>query len=301
MSVNFTLAMSSTPKINIVFLTDCLADLAGGAEKQIYELAKRLDKDRFNVIVVSLDCYGNASSELIESAGAQLFIFRVKRIYGLSGLVQGLRFRAFLKKNHIDIVQTYHFSSDMWGTFWAHLAGVPVVISNRRDMGFWRGKHHVWAYRLFNRWVNKIVVVSNSIKKMVMMTEGVAENKIEVIYNGVDLKKFEALPTIKRELGIKDNELVIMHVANLKPIKGHPFLIQAAAAAAKVFPNFKIVLIGKDEFNGQLHKQAQELGISDKITFLGKRGDVSRLLSAADICVLTSLSEGMSNAILEYM
>src|SRR3989338_3556795 len=106
MSVNFTLAMSSTPKINIVFLTDCLADLAGGAEKQIYELAKRLDKGRFNVIVVSLDCYGQASSELIESVRAKLYIFRVKRVYGLSGVVQGFRFRSFLKRQKADILQT---------------------------------------------------------------------------------------------------------------------------------------------------------------------------------------------------
>src|SRR3989338_556229 len=237
MSVNFTLAMSSTPKINIVFLTDCLADLAGGAEKQIYELAKRLDKDRFNVIVVSLDCYGNASSELIESAGAQLFIFRVKRIYGLSGLLQGLKFRSFLKEKRIDILQTYHFSSDMWGTFWAHLAGVPVVISNRRDMGFWRGPHHVKAYRLLNRWVNRIVVVSDAVKQMVIKTEGVPPEKIEVIYNGIDSRESAAVPPssqVKKELGIKEEELVIMHVANLKSIKGHSYLLKAASLIAKV-------------------------------------------------------------------
>src|ERR1700691_386278 len=125
-------------KTNIVLLTDCLADLAGGAEKQIYELAGRLDKSKYNVFVVSLDCWGKASRELIESTGSQLNIFRVVRIYGISGLVQGIRFYNFLRQNQIKIILTYHFSSDMWGTFWGHLAGVPVIMSNRRDMGFWR-------------------------------------------------------------------------------------------------------------------------------------------------------------------
>jgi glycosyltransferase involved in cell wall biosynthesis len=170
-------------------------------------------------------------------------------------------------------------------------------------MGFWRGPHHVWAYRLLNRWVTKIVVVSESIKKMVMETEAVAPERIEVVYNGIDLKEFSGAAdwTIKKELGIKEDEKVIMHVANLKPIKGHGFLFQALAAIGKIGPKFKLVLIGKDEFNGRLQSLAKDLNISDKIIFLGKRTDVARLLPAADICVLPSLSEGMSNAILEYM
>ncbi len=285
-------------KVNIVLLTDCLADLAGGAEKQIFELAKRLDKNRYNVLVVSLDCVGKASSQLIESIGCRLIIFRVVRVYGFSGLRQGLQFLKFLKQEKVDMVMTYHFSSDMWGTFWSRLAGVPVILSNRRDMGFWRMSWHVAAYRIVNRWVKKIVVVSESVKNMVIATEHVAQEKIEVIYNGVELSPVTSL---KRELEIKDDEIVIMHVANLKPVKGHTYFLQAVAQIINEYPKIKIVLIGKDEFNGAIQKQAKELGIEDKIIFLGQRNDVGRLLSAADICVLPSVSEGMSNAILEYM
>ena len=91
-------------KTNTLLLTDCLADLAGGAERQIYELAKRLDKNKLNVIVASLDCEGTAPKELIESTGCPLEIFRVKRIYGISGFLQGIRFYKFLRQKKIHIL-----------------------------------------------------------------------------------------------------------------------------------------------------------------------------------------------------
>ena len=85
-------------KINVLFLTDCLADLMGGAERQIYELARSSDKDRFQVTVASLECVGSAPADLFKELGCGFETFRVKRIYGLSGLIQGIRFWKFLKK-----------------------------------------------------------------------------------------------------------------------------------------------------------------------------------------------------------
>src|SRR3990167_7592508 len=134
---------TDSPKKNIILLTDCLADLTGGAERQIYELAKGLDKDKFNVTIASLECVGQAPRHLIEGIGCRFVDFRVKRIYGLSGFIQGIRFWRFLRREKIHILQTYHFSSNIWGTLLAHLAGVKLIISNRRDMGFWRTPRHV--------------------------------------------------------------------------------------------------------------------------------------------------------------
>jgi len=290
-------------KKHIVLLTDCLADLAGGAEKQIYELARGLNKNLYDVHVVSLDCSGKAPRELIESTGSKLHVFRVVRVYGLSGLIQGIRFWHFLRKNRIDVLLTYHFSSDMWGTFWGHGAGVNMIISNRRDMGFWRNKLHIQAYRWLNPWVHKIVVVSKSIKDMVMRDEGVEAQRIEVIYNGVHLppKTHQDLQDLRHSLDLDINDTVIIHVANLKPVKGHKYLLEALSEIVKQRSHVKLMLVGKDELNGELQQMAQRLGIADKVLFLGKRGDISNLLRIADICVLPSLSEGMSNSILEYM
>ncbi|MBF0503850.1 MAG: glycosyltransferase [Candidatus Omnitrophica bacterium] len=292
----------SQRKINIVLLTDCLGDITGGAEKQIFEMARRLPKDQYNVFIASQEAQGETSAKLIQSINCQLHIFRVVRIYGLSGLIQGLRFFSFLRCNSIDVLMTYHFGSDIWGTFWGHLAGVRYIISNRRDMAFWRKRTQVTSYRILAPWVNKIVTVASVIKQMIIETENISPDKIEVIYNGVELPKTSVdFTEVKKQLGFGLQDTVIMHVANLRPIKGHKYLIEAFAKIAPHFPNAKLVLIGKDELNGKLQDLVQRLGISPQTLFLGQRNDVSNLLAIADICVLPSLSEGMSNAILEYM
>jgi len=111
------MTLRNPSKKRIVLLTDCLVDLAGGAEKQIYELARGLDKSIYEVHIVILNFCGQGSKEILEATGSQVQVFRVIRVYGLSGLIQGFRFYKFLKDNRINILLTYHFSSDMWGRF----------------------------------------------------------------------------------------------------------------------------------------------------------------------------------------
>lgn len=301
-------------KTKVVFLTDCLAGLAGGAERQILELAGGLDKKKYDITIASLECEGRAPRDLVESAGCRLAAFPVKRVYGLSGILEGFRFVRLLKQNRTDILMTYHFSSDIWGAVTGKIAGVPIIISNRRDMGFWRGRRHVLAYKMINRYARKIVVNARAAKELFMREENIPEQKFEVIYNGVGLQDTRHKDTrhktqdtrahdarLKKSLGIKNDDVVIAHVANIKPVKGHVYLLKAFAETAARHPKARLLLIGEDKLNGRMHALAEELGVTERVLFLGKRDDVVSLLRLADICVLPSLSEGMSNAILEYM
>ncbi len=292
-------------KGKILLLTDCLIDPeAGGAERKVFDLAKGLDKSKYDVILGTLDCEGSTPENIVKEMGASLVVFRVKRIYGLSGLIQGFKFMRFLKSNQVDVIQTYHFSSDIWGTFYGWLAGVKLIVSNRRDMGFWRKSWHVMAYKCVNRLVKQMIVVSTAVKKVLIETEGVKEEKIQVIFNGVSndaLDNVADLNELRDSLQISKDDLVIVHVANFKRVKGHIYLLEAMRDVVSKFANVKLLLIGEDEFEGELQMKAKDFLIDKNILFLGKRDDVSSLLCLADICVLPSLSEGMSNAILEYM
>jgi len=192
----------------------------------------------------------------------------------------------------------------MWGAFLAHLAGINLIISNRRDMGFWRTPKHVVAYKWVNRRVQKIVVVSDSIKRLVISEEGVPEEKIAVIYNGIHLSPNNGSQTknlTKKDIKAKEDDIVIMHVANLTPVKGHAHLLQAMARMLPECPKAKLVLVGEGPLRGQLTEMVEQLSLTGHVVFLGKREDARQLLDMADICVLPSLSEGMSNSILEYM
>ena len=287
---------------NIVLLTDCLTDLTGGAERQIFELAKRINKAAYQLILASLECGGSAPPDIAEATGCRLEAFPVKRIYGLSGILEGFRFARFLKKNNVDVLMTYHFSSDIWGTFWARIAGVPVIISNRRDIGFWRKKHHVLAYRFVNRGVTRIVTNTQANKRLIIEQECLSEDKIQVIYNGVSQPvTSDQEPATRDQFDISEKDLAIMHVANIRLVKGHQYLLQAFAKIIPQYPHVKLVLIGEDRMGGQMQELAKSLQIENHVVFAGKQENVRELLGLADICVLPSLSEGMSNAILEYM
>jgi len=293
---------NSKEKINIVFLTDSLADLAGGAERQIFELAKRLNKERYSITIASLESVGQVPPELIHSISCQLETFPVKRIYGLSGILEGFRFIRFLRKSRTNILMTYHFGSDIWGTCMAKIAGVPVIISNRRDMGFWRTRRHIFMYRIVNRWVKKIIVNAEAIKKLIQSEEFLSDKKVSVIYNGIDcLSEIKSNLDIRKELGLTQDDFIFMHVANLRSVKGHSYLLKSFSKAINECSRVKLLLIGEGELREELQGLVKELGIDKNIFFLGKRENIRSLITQADVCLLPSLSEGMSNSILEYM
>lgn len=291
-------------KLNIILLTDCLSTLQAGAEKQIFELARRLDKTRYDITVVCMESDGPCPAEIRNNLNCPYFALPVKRIYGLSGIRYGMQFYRQLKKKKADILLTYHFGSDIWGAFWGKLAGVKTIISNRRDMGFWRSFHHTWAYKLINPLVKKIVVVSAAVKDQVVREDGIPEDKIKIIYNGIN---YPITPDYRRINELKDNyhiaadDCVILHTANLKPIKGHIYLLEALAKIIPQYPKVKLLIIGEGPIRGELSALAFELKIQKNVIFTGKVPNALQILDIAHIGVLPSLSEGMSNALLEYM
>jgi glycosyltransferase involved in cell wall biosynthesis len=304
---------STKLKKKIVLLIDCIDALHSGPSRQIYELIKHADKTRSDIFMASLECGSPGPKELLESAGCRFMAFPVKRVYGLDGFYQGLLFLYFLKRQKIDILMTYHFSSDVWGTIWGRLAGVPTIISNRRDMGFWRKHHHIWAYKMINKWVSVIVVVGKAVKESVMHEERYPFERIRVIPNGIDPQApaIRGPYSLRKALDIADHEVIIICVANLYRVKGHAYLLKAFAdlessRAQTEKPQVRLIFAGDGDLKESLVRQARSLSLiggksPDKVIFLGKREDVRDILRDVDICVLPSLSEGMPNAILEYM
>lgn len=290
-------------KINLVLLIDVLQDTTGGAERQVFELAQRLDKKRFNVHLRIL--HQDYVPAEIKGLGIYAQALGMKRIYGLDGLRKGCEFARFLKKERIDVLMTYHFSSDLWGAYWGRKTNARII-SNRRDEGFWKKWFHRLAYRLTNRRVDKICVVSKAVLRKVIAEEGISPQKVSLFYSGVDFNRFETKADslgLKRKIGLTDTATIIGCVGNLKPVKGHKFLIEAAKEILVSFPDTHFVFAGEDEFEikGTLEQEIQRNNVNSNVHLLGRRTDIPRLLQIMDICVLPSLSEGLSNTLLEYM
>ncbi|MCM8773771.1 MAG: glycosyltransferase, partial [Candidatus Omnitrophica bacterium] len=273
-------------RTKILYLIDKLKP--AGAQKHLRELLSVIDKEKFETKLVTLEELG------------------IKKIYGLSGLKGFIRLVKLMKKEGFDIVHTYLFSENILGVIAGKIVGVKTIITSRRDTGMLReGKfRHILSYRLTNRWVDKIVCVSEGVKRVVLNKEKVKPEKIEVIYNGVDLEKFNVQDSnsmVKEQLKIEPDDFVVGMIANFSWIKGHKDFIQAIPLILEEVPNTTFLFIGDGHLRKEIETEVKNTSYKDKVLFLGSRNDIPELLLIMDISVNASYSEGMSNTILESM
>jgi glycosyltransferase involved in cell wall biosynthesis len=139
-----------------------------------------------------------------------------------------------------------------------------------------------------------------------LRSEGVDEDKLGIIYNGVNLEPFKKECRKKEkelDIGIENDDLIFSIVANLIPYKGHIDLLKALSIAKKeIYSKWRLLVIGRDDGIGKyLKEESQKLGIEKNILWLGSRPDVPEILKISDIGILSSHEEGFSNAILEGM
>ena len=181
------------------------------------------------------------------------------------------------------------------------------LVMSRRSLNDYQQRRPILGQleRLMHRFTT--IALGNS-KAVVhqLYDEGFEPGKVGLIYNGIDLWPFQNLPKkqeLRETLGLNQDALIFIIVANLIPYKGHIDLLNALSAIHSQLPkSWKLLCVGRDTgILSQLNAQAQTLGIADHVEFLGGRSDTPQLLGASDIGILCSHEEGFSNAILEGM
>jgi glycosyltransferase involved in cell wall biosynthesis len=182
------------------------------------------------------------------------------------------------------------------------------VVGFRRSLNHYQIKRPFVALleRQLHRYVHTIVGNSASVIEQLVTSEGVDAAKVRLIYNGVDTVKTDYSDSsgeIRDELGIPEDVLLLVKVANLLPYKGHADLLDALSIlASEQRSKVHLIMVGRGyEDRSDLRLKATELGLEPHVSWLGSRNDVPELLEAADIGILTSHEEGFSNAILEGM
>ncbi len=290
-------------RIRILFLLDKLTP--AGTQTNVLELVRHLDRKRFDPRVIALLAGGELEKEFV-AAGVRPIVLNVKSAYGPSGWKALAFLIRYLRQEKIEVIQTFFLHADILGTIAGKWAGVKRIYTTRRDEGFWRSPRQVFVNRFFNRFVDALLVNSEAVSDAVRKQENPAK-PIYRIYNGVDSERFcpadvPAQKKIRQELGLSDHDVAVAVVAHMKhEIKGHSHLLNAVAEVSKKEKNFKVFLIGDGPLRLSLEAFAKDLGIGAVVRFLGRRTDTTHILKAMDVGCLPSLSEGFSNAVLEYM
>ncbi len=185
-------------------------------------------------------------------------------------------------------------------------APVGGRVMSRRSLNDYQRRHPVLAR--VERWLHPrmTAVLGNSQAVLAQLREeGVPEDRLGLIRNGIDIRPFRALSPqheLRAGLGLSDASLVIAKVANLIPYKGHADLLHALTGIRHALPaGWVLLLVGEGSEERPLRRLGATLSLEPHIHYLGRRDDVPRILGAADIGVLCSHEEGFSNSVLEGM
>lgn len=289
--------MAELPKSNILYVAHDTG-LIGGAERQLVELLKGLDRERFCPHLVCLEAGGpvaGAADEIGVPVTALTRNWRwdmgvITRLYGI------------LKREKIAIVHAYLGLPGFFGAIAGKLAGCKVI-STIRVAGPRRriadsserlafiisdriiANSHAGVDHYFRRWPGR--------------------GKTRVIYNGYNLAEFDPTPTRSRaDLGLPESGLIIGHVANLSYLKDYPTFLAALAMVFEKYADAHAVILGDGDRREKYEGLARSLGIAPSTLFLGHRKDVLDIVRHFDMGVLAShpdYSEGLSNSVCEYM
>jgi glycosyltransferase involved in cell wall biosynthesis len=281
---------------------------SGGSERQAVQLIRLLHEDETHrIFVACLNGEGVLRGSVENLGFREIPEFRLASFYDMNMARQLSRCRRFLRENRIDVIQTHDFYTNVFGMIAGRMASVPVRIAAKRETGTKTGAQTFVERRAY-AFAHAIVANAEAVRNHLVET-GVAAGKIEVVYNGLDLAKFdlqnESRGEILRSFGLPaadENLKFVTIVANFRSdVKNHPMFLRAARRVRENFPAARFVLAGEGERLGEIKKLAKDLGLENESFFINNCGDVPRLLFASDICVLSSRTEGFSNSILEYM
>ena len=269
------------------------------------------ESGRFNIFVATLDGNGPLSADINRLGISDVPEYRLTSFYDRNAVIQLRRFASYLKRNQIHVVHAHDFYTNIFGMAAASLARVPARIASRRESAVRDAKQR-FVERSAYRLAHKVVANCEEVRQQ-LIAEGVAADKVITLYNGLDLSKFsgdfnrqEALAV----MGLPGDKRFITIVANMrahfggpKPVclKDHATFLRAAKRVRDSVPDAAFIIAGEGELLEETRSFAAHLGLEQDVFFVGRCEQVAELLSLSYACVLSSIAEGFSNSILEYM
>jgi L-malate glycosyltransferase len=294
--------------VSKVEITFCIGSLAiGGAENQLLELLRKIDRSRFAPsLVLFEDKTSSRASGLVEhfysldipSSGNSNW-----RMRGTKATAALFRLSSHLRRHRPAILHAYLPAACILAAPAAKLARIPIVIGSRRSMvsSYRTGNILDHVDRVTTRLCTSVVGNSKAVSNELVTIDGVPTERVTTIYNGVDTLRFRpADRSLRKEYGWKDDNIVFGVVANFIPYKRHIDFVRAAADIAAQEPLARFVMAGEDR--GQLTpllRQIEQFRLQDKFTVIRGATEPERLYPSLDVYVCCSETEGLSNVLLE--
>jgi glycosyltransferase involved in cell wall biosynthesis len=298
---------SQADPLRLLILTDSPITVSGGSERFLRNLLGQLPADRYHVTLVHL-CETPPPEAVVHHdlppSVRNVHFMPFAALHGRQGVRAFLTVRKMITTEGFDVIQSQHEKSDVFNALLPRGRRRALRISNRRDTGFLKSPRLRMLSRFLNRRFDMIVAPSPAILDAVERDEAAPRDRMRCIPNAVDTERFRPVSDVERQriraaIGSTDSGLLVGCVADFVPVKRHEDLVDAFARVRDELPDACLILIGDGPCRDAIEKRIREAGLADRIRLLGRRPDIDKLLSALDLFVLASDTEGLSNAILE--
>jgi len=276
-----------------------------GAEVLAAGLARSV-RERFESVFLCLDGLGPLAEQL---AGEGFVVEELDRQPGIDkALARRLRDR--LQQHNASLVHAHQYTPFFYSAMSRGWLGrqsprLPILFTEHgRHYPDHRSMKRVLANKVLLKKRDRVTAVGKFVKQALIRNEGIPADRIAVIYNGIDP---DPEPTdadrrrARKHLGIADDRPVVMQVARFHPVKDHATAIRAWADVHKSLPDALLLLVGDGGGRIAAQERVKGLGLEDAVRFTGAVDNARELIPGADLCMLTSLSEGVSVTLLEAM
>ncbi len=270
----------------------------GGIERDVTQIALRIDRTRFEPHVASYQSEGMRLEEL-RGAGVPFLHLPVTSLKSPTAVSAALRMGRYIREHGIQVVHAYD-SSAVFVAPVARTLRVPAVLSstlgNRNLMDARTRRQVRWTDKI----VDTVVVNCEAMRRHMVDDEHMAAERIELCYNGVDTGKFYPVAAAK-PAPIADASFVIGAVCVLRPEKAVDLLQEAFARVRHLKPGMKLVIVGSGPELSKLQTNSRRLGIQEQCLFVPATRSIPQFMRSFDLYVSSSRSEAFSNTILEAM
>ena len=274
----------------------------GGGERVFLQLAAGL-RDRFEVSVASMP--GGTFEQQVKELGISFYPVDMSRRFSLKPIC---RIKVIIRKNKIDLVHSQGARADFFARIAGRLAGLPRIFCTIAmpvegfDLEPLQKKIYRFIDGLTERYVERFIVVSDSLKQILIKSRRISAHQIVRIYNGIELDQYHpdaGYVNLRKGWGIPQNVPLIGAIGRMVWQKGFKYLIEAIPEIVRVVPEAMFLFVGDGPLKKELEDLAESLKV--KVIFTGFRSDIKDMLSAVDLLVVPSLLEGFPMITLEAM
>ena len=290
------------PKIKVlVFVTSF--DLVG-SERQAVELVKNLDRGTFAPSVACLRREGPLLEELtgrVDSVPG----FPLTAFYNVSALRQARKFYRLLGEIRPDVVQCFDYYANVFVIPAARLAGVPVILTARRDEAVIKSRLQLAVEGWCHRRATGVVINADALRARLVARHGIDPARVWSVHNGLDIERFDSQGTLHQSdyRFLRDGDgVTVAVIANLRPEKGHLTFLDAARLVSHRLPKVRFLIIGDGPMRPRIESKIKELRLEETVRMTGAITHIPSALKWIDIAVLPSVAnEGFPNAVMEAM